>query len=97
MVVEVLGTELTNLFWQVFCLRDHLWHRRDLRQHAVHDPLPARSGGQGTKAGVLKPPAGGRPPMMSLLYRSFAFNYHILLPKSTIWSEGWLRTVPDTC
>jgi hypothetical protein len=32
MVVELLGTELTNVFWQVFCLRDHLWHRRDLRQ-----------------------------------------------------------------
>lgn len=32
MVVEVLGTDLTRLFWQVFCLRDHLWHRRDLTQ-----------------------------------------------------------------
>lgn len=32
MVVEVMGTELTSLFWQVFCLRDHLWHRRDLRE-----------------------------------------------------------------
>ena len=30
MVVEVLGTDLTSLYWQVFCLRDHLWHRRDL-------------------------------------------------------------------
>lgn len=28
MVVELLGTELTSVFWQVFCLRDHLWHRR---------------------------------------------------------------------
>jgi phenylacetate-CoA ligase len=32
MVVEVLGTDLTSLFWQVFCLRDHLWHHRDLRE-----------------------------------------------------------------
>lgn len=32
MVVEVLGTDLTSLFWQVFCLRDHVWHRRDLRE-----------------------------------------------------------------
>ena len=32
MVVEVQGTDLTSLFWQVFCLRDHTWHRRDLRQ-----------------------------------------------------------------
>ncbi|MDP2135549.1 MAG: hypothetical protein Q8J99_18250 [Sulfuritalea sp.] len=32
MVVEVLGTDLTDLYWQVFCLRDHLWHRRDLRE-----------------------------------------------------------------
>lgn len=30
MVVEVLGTDLTDLFWQVICLRDHQWHRRDL-------------------------------------------------------------------
>ncbi len=30
MVVDVLGTELTRFFWEVFCLRDHLWHRRDL-------------------------------------------------------------------
>ena len=29
MLVEVLGTDLTTLFWQVFCLRDHLW------QHGV--------------------------------------------------------------
>ncbi len=32
MVVEVLGTDLTRLYWQVFCLRDHLWHRRNLRE-----------------------------------------------------------------
>jgi len=32
MVVEVLGNDLTSLWWQVFCLRDHLWHRRDLRE-----------------------------------------------------------------
>lgn len=30
MVVEVLGNEVTKLYWQVFCLREHLWHRRDL-------------------------------------------------------------------
>jgi phenylacetate-CoA ligase len=30
MVVEVRGNDLTRLFWEVFCLRDHLWHRRDL-------------------------------------------------------------------
>lgn len=32
MVVQLLGTSLTGLFWQACCLRDHLWHRRDLRQ-----------------------------------------------------------------
>jgi len=28
--VEVLGTEVTNFFWNVFTLRDHLWHKRNL-------------------------------------------------------------------
>lgn len=27
--VEVLGSEMTAFFWNVFSLRDHLWHRRD--------------------------------------------------------------------
>lgn len=27
--VELLSTAVTGMFWQVFCLRDHLWHRRD--------------------------------------------------------------------
>ena len=31
-MVTVLGTALTNLFWQVFCLRDHLWHRRQFSE-----------------------------------------------------------------
>ena len=31
MVVEVLATDLTQFFWQVFCLRDHHWHRRDMQ------------------------------------------------------------------
>ncbi len=28
--VEVLGTEVTNFFWNVSTLRDHLWHKRNL-------------------------------------------------------------------
>lgn len=28
--VEVLGTEMTAFFWNVFTLRDHLWQQRDL-------------------------------------------------------------------
>jgi len=27
--VESLGTDITEFFWNVFTLRDHLWHRRD--------------------------------------------------------------------
>lgn len=30
--VKVHGTELTQLFWQAFTLRDHFWHRRDFGQ-----------------------------------------------------------------
>ena len=29
--VRVLKTRVTELFWKAFTLRDHLWHRRDLR------------------------------------------------------------------
>ena len=28
--VEVLGTDITGFFWNVFTLRDHLWHKRNL-------------------------------------------------------------------
>jgi phenylacetate-CoA ligase len=27
--VRVVGTQITDLFWKVFTLREHLWHRRD--------------------------------------------------------------------
>ena len=30
--VMTLGTDVTGLFWQVFTLRDHLWHERDFQQ-----------------------------------------------------------------
>lgn len=29
--IAALGTELTQFFWNVLTLREHLWHRRDLR------------------------------------------------------------------
>lgn len=29
--IRTLGTEVTRFFWSGFTLRDHLWHRRDLR------------------------------------------------------------------
>ena len=29
--VEVVVTKITHLFWEAFTLRDHQWHRRDLR------------------------------------------------------------------
>jgi len=31
--VEVLGTDVTNFFWNVFTLRDHLWHKRNLNSN----------------------------------------------------------------
>ena len=52
MVVEVLGTDLTSLFWQVFCLRDHLWHGRDLQEKLCvirYQRDPARKGALGTQ------------------------------------------------
>lgn len=51
LIVKTLGTELTKFFWQVFCLRDHLWHRRDFRQKLVimryqRDPALKTKAGQ---------------------------------------------------
>jgi phenylacetate-CoA ligase len=33
--VEVLGTDITSFFWNVFCLRDSLWHQHDLNANMV--------------------------------------------------------------
>jgi len=76
MIVELLGTELTNIYWQVLCLRDHLWHRRDLgtRLCAIRyrrDPADKGEGG-------LKTPGWG-PATDDLVVTGPAFNYHILL------------------
>jgi phenylacetate-CoA ligase len=30
MPIEALGTEINTFFWDVFTLRDHIWHRREL-------------------------------------------------------------------
>jgi phenylacetate-CoA ligase len=32
LMVKIRGTVLTQLFWEVFCLRDHFWHGRDFAQ-----------------------------------------------------------------
>lgn len=29
--IAILGTDLTHFFWNVFTLREHLWHQRDFR------------------------------------------------------------------
>lgn len=35
MPIVAYGTAMTRLFWQAFSLRDHLWHRRDMRKKIV--------------------------------------------------------------
>ena len=77
MVVELLGTELTSLFWQVFCLRDHLWHRRDLRQTLCtiryqRDPA--------SKVPAGLPAEGWGPATDDVTVTGASFNYHITLP-----------------
>ncbi|MDP1735078.1 MAG: hypothetical protein Q8L44_12040 [Sulfuritalea sp.] len=76
MVVEVLGTDLTTLFWQVFCLRDHLWHRRDLREKLCvvrYQRGPALKGPAGTQA------AGWGPATDDVAVTGPSVNYDILL------------------
>lgn len=35
LVVRVRGTELTQLLWEAFCLRDHSWHRREFSRKLI--------------------------------------------------------------
>jgi phenylacetate-CoA ligase len=76
MIVEVGGTDLTNLFWQVICLRDHLWHRRDLgaRLCAIRYRRDAADKGE---LGLRTP--GWGPATDDVVLTGPAFNYHILL------------------
>jgi len=76
MVVEVLGTGLTSLFWQVFCLRDHLWHGRDLRQKLCtirHQRHPEHKGASGTQV------AGWGPATDDVAITGPSVNYDIML------------------
>ncbi len=76
MMVEVLGTDLTNLFWQVFCLRDHLWHRRDLGEALCsirYQRDPAQKGPAGMRA------KGWGPATDDVVTTGPSFNYDILL------------------
>lgn len=76
MVVEVIGTDLTNLFWQVFCLRDHLWHRRDLTEKLCvvrHQRDPALKEATGALA------AGWGPATDDVALTGPSVNYDIML------------------
>ena len=76
MVVEVLGTDLTSLFWQVSCLRDHLWHGRDLREKLCsirYQRDPALKGPAGALA------AGWGLATDDVAVTGPSMNYHILL------------------
>jgi phenylacetate-CoA ligase len=76
MLVEVLGTDLTSLFWQVFCLRDHLWHRRELGETLCsirYQRDPAQKGPAGVRA------AGWGPATDDVTTTGPSINYDILL------------------
>ena len=98
MVVEMLGTDLTSLFWQVFCLRDHLWHRRDLNQTLCsiryrRDPVEKSASG-------IKAPGWG-PATDDVVVTGTSSNYHILLPvdqlveKLVVDLPGYLLSHPS--
>jgi phenylacetate-CoA ligase len=76
MVVEVLGTALTNFFWQVFCLRDHLWHGRDLSEKLCsirYQRDQTLKGAMGMQA------AGWGPATDDVVVTGPSVNYDILL------------------
>lgn len=39
--VEFLSSEMTDFFWNVFCLREHFWHRRDFTKKLMAVRYPA--------------------------------------------------------
>ncbi len=98
MIVELLGTDLTALFWQVFCLRDHLWHRRELREKLVsirYQRNPALMGPAGATAtgwGIATDDVAVTGPSV---------NYHILLEvghlveRLTIDRPGYVLSHPS--
>jgi len=98
MVVEVLGTDFTTLFWQVFCLRDHLWHRRDLRQKLCvirYQKDPMLKGPMGVNA------SGWGPATDDVVSTGISTNYDILLDvahlteRLTIDQPGYLLSHPS--
>ncbi|TRZ96996.1 MAG: phenylacetate--CoA ligase family protein [Rhodocyclaceae bacterium] len=98
MVVEVLGTDLTKLFWQVFCLRDHLWHRRDLREKLFvirYQRDPALKGAAGGWA------PGWGPATNDVAVTGQSVDYDILLDvahlveKLTLYRPGYLLSHPS--
>ncbi len=76
MMVEVLGTDLTGLLWQVFCLRDHLWHRRDLGQTLCSIRYQRDPALKGPRGAVAK---GWGPATDDVAVTGRSVNYDILL------------------
>lgn len=76
MMVEVLGTALTELFWQVFCLRDHLWHRRDLSATLCSIRYQRDSLRKGPEGHTV---AGWGPATDDVARTGMSINYDILL------------------
>jgi len=76
MLVEVLGTDLTSLFWQVFCLRDHLWHRRDLREKLCVIRYQREAALKGAEGGQA---SGWGPATDDVALTGPSVNYDILL------------------
>lgn len=98
LVVRVLGTDLTQFMWEVFCLRDHLWHRRDFsRKLAVlrYQRDPALKTPEGM------PSAGWGPPTGDVVRTGSSRQFHLGLDIATLAEKlaaeqpGYLLTHPS--
>ncbi len=76
MVVEVLGNALTRFYWEVFCIREHLWHQRDLRGSLC--AIRHLKGAENTGPNGVRGKGWGSA-TDNVLVTGSAVSYHILL------------------
>jgi phenylacetate-CoA ligase len=89
--VEVSGTDVTELFWQAFTLRDHLWHRRDFSGKLAAIRWARREVGAAPEG--LTTSGWGMP--LERLYRTGAGAF-LNVASATDAQLDWLsRTEPD--
>lgn len=98
LVVKLLGTDLTQLFWQVFCLRDHFWRRRDFRQKLVvirHQRDPALKSISGHTSSGWGPATDDVVPTGPAIQFHIGHDAGLLAGILAVQNPGYLLTHPS--